>query len=70
MVNQCRVVEPLSQAMPLGSVWELALVECPVTMDLGWIGNDPLLLLRLYSFVFCMVSVLHSGMRLSYGGEC
>ena len=36
MANQCRVVEELSQAMPPGSVWELALVECPVPMDLVW----------------------------------
>ena len=36
MVNQCHVVEHLSQAMPPGFVWELALVECPVSMDLGW----------------------------------
>ena len=27
----------------------------------GLDGNDPLLSLRLYSFIFCVVSVLHSG---------
>ena len=32
-------------------------------------GNDPLLSLRLYSFILCVVSVLHSGMSaLIWGG--
>ena len=42
-------------------------VPCHYEPDLD--GNDPLLLLRLYSFIFCMVSVLHSGMSaLIWGG--
>ena len=33
----------------------------PCSYGPGLDGNDPLLLLRLYSFIFCMVLVLHSG---------
>ena len=41
----------------------------PCSYGPGLDGNDPLLSLRLYSFVLCVVSVLHSGMSaLIWGG--
>ena len=64
---------PCSRAIilgyPPGFVWELALVECPVHYGPGLDGNDPLLSLRLYSFILCVVLVLHSGTSaLIWGG--
>ena len=42
----------------------------PCSYGPGLDGNDPLLLLRLYSFIFCMVLVLHSGTSaLIWGGS-
>ena len=41
----------------------------PYSYGLGLDGNDPLLSLRLYSFILCVVSVLHSGTStLIWGG--
>ena len=41
----------------------------PYHHGLGLDGNDPLLLLWLYSFILCVVSVLHSGTSsLIWGG--
>ena len=41
----------------------------PYSYGPGLDGNKPLLSLRLYSFIFCVVSVLHSGMSaLIWGG--
>ena len=41
----------------------------PYSYGPGLDGNDPLLSLRLYSFILCVVSVLHSGTSaLIWGG--
>ena len=41
----------------------------PCSYGPGLDGNDPLLSLRLYSFILCVVSVLHSGTStLIWGG--
>ena len=69
MVNQCRVVEYLSQAMPPGFVRELALVECPISMDLVWMIMTRCCRVAYFSFLFSVVSVLRLGaIALIWGG--
>ena len=69
MVNQCRVVEHLSQAMPPGFVWELALVECPISMDLVWMVMTRCCRIGYFAFSFlCGFGVTHKNDRSSMGG--
>ena len=70
MVNQCRVVEQLSQAMPPSFVWELALVECPVAMDLVWMVMTRYCRVGYYSFSFlCGFGVTLGDDRSHMGGS-
>ena len=68
MVNQCRVVERLSQAMLPGSVWKLALVECPVPMDLVWMVMTRCCRCGCIIFYYVWFWCCTRGRALSYGG--
>ena len=70
MVNQCRVVEHLSQAMPPGFVRELPLVECPVSMDLVWMVMTCCCRVNYSSFYFlCSFGVTLGDDRSRMGGS-
>ena len=69
--NKRPIVEQLAQDMLLGSVWKLALVECPVpvTMDLVW-----MIMTHCYCVVYILLFYVRfqcstRGQSLSYGGE-
>ena len=68
-MNQCRVVERLSQAMPPGSVWELALVECPIPMDLVWMVMTRCYRCGYFFHVMCGFGVALGDERSHMGGS-
>ena len=69
MANQCHVVEQLSQATSPWFCVGVSTGGVPCSYGPGLDGNDPLLSLRLYAFILCVVLVLHSGTSaLIWGG--
>ena len=69
MANQCRVVKQLSQARSPSSVWELALVECPIPMDLVWMVMTRCYRCGYILFFYVWFQCYTRGRALSYGGE-